>query len=89
MSENCERFAYPSLCYTTFPICRDFPKNQKPSTQLFNLLNSNQQDSYEEADDEDTLDDFSRPHHGMPRKRGAKLRSSFDPTLGTNKEKGI
>lgn len=89
LSSNCERYAQPSLCYSTFPICREFPKTQKLSTQLFNLLNSNQQETFEETDGgEDTLDDLSRLRHGMPRKkRGAKFRSSIDSALESNKER--
>jgi hypothetical protein len=84
LSSNCERYAQPSLCYSTFPICRELPRNQKAGAQLFNLQSSNQQDSFEEAMDE--LDDFSRLPDGMARKRGAKYRSSFEPTLD-NKER--
>ncbi|XP_031780568.1 tyrosine-protein kinase transmembrane receptor Ror isoform X2 [Nasonia vitripennis] len=86
LSSNCERYAQPSLCYSTFPICRDFPKSQKPSTQLFKLLNSNQQDSFDDTDIDDSFDDLSRLQHGIRRKRGGKYRSNFDSSID-NKER--
>ncbi|XP_023244990.1 tyrosine-protein kinase transmembrane receptor Ror [Copidosoma floridanum] len=55
LSPNCERYAQPSLCYSTFPICRNSAKNQQPSTQLFHLLKSNQQEDFEEVDGEDQI----------------------------------
>ncbi|XP_015594291.1 tyrosine-protein kinase transmembrane receptor Ror isoform X2 [Cephus cinctus] len=88
LSSNCEGYAKPSLCYSVFPICRDPPKMQKPknseaSTQLFNLLNANQDDRLrpDETDGEDSLDDFARTH-GLPQKRSAKFgASNFEFTL--------
>ncbi|XP_011495155.1 PREDICTED: tyrosine-protein kinase transmembrane receptor Ror isoform X2 [Ceratosolen solmsi marchali] len=88
LSSNCERYAQPSLCYSTFPICREETRNQKPNSQFFDLQSSNQQDSFEKLDAWDELDNLSRLQDGVPRKRGAKYRSSFDPTLD-NKERGV
>ncbi|KAG5324300.1 ROR1 kinase, partial [Pseudoatta argentina] len=76
LSSNCEGYAKPSLCYSAFPICRDpsntkKPKNAEASTQLFNLLNSKQDDFLDDGDRDDT-DDFSRLH-SVPKR---------SPTLG-------
>ncbi|XP_019700649.1 tyrosine-protein kinase transmembrane receptor Ror isoform X1 [Harpegnathos saltator] len=81
LSSNCEGYAKPSLCYSAFPICRDQSHNQKPknteaSTQLFNLLNSKQDDILDDGDRDDT-DDFARLH-GIPKKRSPTLGPVFD-----------
>ncbi|XP_071625867.1 tyrosine-protein kinase transmembrane receptor Ror isoform X1 [Temnothorax longispinosus] len=80
LSSNCEGYAKPSLCYSAFPICRDpsntqKPKNAEASTQLFNLLNSKQDDFLDDGDRDDT-DDFSRLH-SVP-KRSPTLGPIFD-----------
>lgn len=80
LSSNCEGYAKPSLCYSAFPICRDpantqKPKNAEASTQLFNLLNSKQDDFLEDGDRDDT-DDFSKLH-SVP-KRSPTLGPVFD-----------
>lgn len=80
LSSNCEGYAKPSLCYSAFPICRDpsntqKPKNAEASTQLFNLLNSKQDDFLDDGDHDDT-DDFSRLH-SVP-KRSPTLGPVFD-----------
>lgn len=66
LSSNCEGYAKPSLCYSAFPICRDpsniqKSKNAEASTQLINLLNSKQDDFFDDGDHDDT-DDLSRLH---------------------------
>jgi len=81
LSSNCEGYAKPSLCYSAFPICRDASNNQKPknaeaSTQLFNLLNSKQNDLLDDGDHDD-IDDFARLH-GIPKKRSPTLGPTFD-----------
>ncbi|RLU25724.1 hypothetical protein DMN91_001881 [Ooceraea biroi] len=81
LSSNCEGYAKPSLCYSAFPICRDpsnaqKPKNAEASTQLFNLLNSKQNDLLDDGDRDDT-DDFARLH-GIPKKRSPTLGPIFD-----------
>lgn len=66
ISSNCQAYAKPSLCYSAFPVCRDAPLGQKPknseaSTQLFNLLNSNQAESAEDFENEDNSEEIARP----------------------------
>ncbi|XP_058797126.1 tyrosine-protein kinase transmembrane receptor Ror isoform X2 [Phymastichus coffea] len=88
LSQNCGRYAQPSLCYSTFPICKEFSKNQKLSTQLFNLLNANQRDPFDDADIDDNSDDLSNLRHGIPRKRGAKYRSMGDASPELHRDRG-
>lgn len=82
LSSNCEGYAKPSLCYSAFPICRDAttntqkPKNTEASTQLFNLLNSRQDDLFDDGDREDA-DDFARLR-GIHKKRSPTLKPVFD-----------
>ncbi|XP_012287594.1 tyrosine-protein kinase transmembrane receptor Ror isoform X2 [Orussus abietinus] len=85
LSSNCESYAKPSLCYSTFPICRDGLKNKKPknseaSTQLFNLLNSNQGELNEENDGDESVDDIPRSRR-LPRKRSAKFGPGIESIL--------
>lgn len=82
LSARCRSYAKPSLCYSALPICRNQQinaksKNSEASTQLFNLLNSHQQDEPEEGDGDDTLVDFARAH-GIVKKRS--------PTFGPGPE---
>nr|XP_012224322.1 PREDICTED: tyrosine-protein kinase transmembrane receptor Ror isoform X1 [Linepithema humile] len=79
LSSNCEGYAKPSLCYSAFPICRDAYSNQKPknaeaSTQLFNLLNSKQDDLLDDGD-HDMMDDFTKLH---AKKRSPTFNPAFD-----------
>jgi len=81
LSSNCEGYAKPSLCYSAFPICRDVSSNRKPknaeaSTQLFNLLNSKQDDFLDDGD-HDESDDFTKLH---AKKRSPTFNPVFDFT---------
>ncbi|XP_066587299.1 tyrosine-protein kinase transmembrane receptor Ror [Prorops nasuta] len=80
LSPNCEQYAKPSLCYSTFPICRNLVNNLKlkntaASIQLFNFLNANQ---INHDDDIESEDDFLISQR---RKRDTALGSKFQPTL--------
>lgn len=86
LSSNCESYAKPSLCYSTFPICRNPPNNPKPknsefsefSSKLFNRLQSNQGEHLEDGDGEDMLLDDYTGTHGLPRKRSPTLGPGFE-----------
>ncbi|XP_046609095.1 tyrosine-protein kinase transmembrane receptor Ror isoform X1 [Neodiprion virginianus] len=93
LSSTCERYAKPSLCFSAFAICRDQqakyhqkPKNSEASTQLFNLLNANQGKivSPDDTDGEDNLNDFTKTHGVMRRKRKAEYSSKFSFTLDSD-----
>ncbi|KAI4496336.1 hypothetical protein M0804_000146 [Polistes exclamans] len=85
LSSNCESYAKPSLCYSTFPICRNPPNNPKPknsefsefSSKLFNRLQSNQDEHLEDGEGEDSVDDYTRTH-GLRRKRNPTLGPGFE-----------
>lgn len=79
MSSNCEGYAKPSLCYSAFPICRNSAntqksKNTEASTQLFNLLNSKQDDFLDDGDRDDA-DDFA---HRIPKKRSPTMIPNYN-----------
>ncbi|XP_043267046.1 tyrosine-protein kinase transmembrane receptor Ror isoform X2 [Venturia canescens] len=85
VSPNCQAYAKPSLCYSAFPICRDPPIGQKPknseaSTQLFNLLNSNQAESSDDFENEDNSDEIARPGRIL-RKRSPQYTPRAEFTL--------
>ena len=78
----------PTLCFTTFPVCRE-EKAPKASTQLFNLLKSNQQDPYEESDNDEFSDDPNDSgglYHEISRKREAKYRDEFRPLIDNSEQ---
>ncbi|XP_043495673.1 tyrosine-protein kinase transmembrane receptor Ror isoform X1 [Polistes fuscatus] len=85
LSSNCESYAKPSLCYSTFPICRNPPNNPKPknsefsefSSKLFNRLQSNQDEHLEDGEGEDSVDDYTRTH-GLRKKRNPTLGPGFE-----------
>ena len=48
------------------------PKNSEVSTQLFNLLNSNQEDSKDNSEEDDNIDELTRPR-GFIQKRSSNV----------------
>ncbi|XP_034937678.1 tyrosine-protein kinase transmembrane receptor Ror isoform X2 [Chelonus insularis] len=77
LSSNCAIYAKPSLCYSTFPICRDAPvrlktKNSNYSLQLFNSLNSDDQADTVDEENEGS-DKLSVPRGILRKRRHAQL----------------
>ncbi|XP_028981961.1 uncharacterized protein LOC107038367 [Diachasma alloeum] len=67
LSRNCAVYAKPSLCFSVFPICRE----NRYSTELFNLLHSGDQDVA--GDEENEGSDELAPPRGIRRKRSPQI----------------
>ncbi|XP_044594161.1 tyrosine-protein kinase transmembrane receptor Ror isoform X1 [Cotesia glomerata] len=82
ISPNCAVYAKPSLCYSTFPICRDRSvsrtkaKTSNLSLQLFNSLNSNDQADLLDDENEGSDEMLTVPGKIRKRRAGISRRSS-------------
>ncbi|KAL7299022.1 hypothetical protein TKK_0008118 [Trichogramma kaykai] len=83
LSSNCAPYAMPTLCFTTFSVCRE-PRSPKPSTQLFHLLNSNQQDFLEEPDTDETYNEGGEQLYSRIR-RGAKRQPNYESSIESSR----
>ncbi|XP_008545729.1 tyrosine-protein kinase transmembrane receptor Ror isoform X1 [Microplitis demolitor] len=84
ISPNCAVYAKPSLCYSTFPICRDRPltraktKTSNLSLQLFNSLNSNDQADPLDDENEGSDEILTVPGKIRRKRSGLNRRSSWN-----------